>query len=67
MHLIAKTSRVPNIEDKQGWIINGARYHVNEKYGFGVLDVAQMLQEAQSWKNVPARESCTIGFDEKLP
>jgi hypothetical protein len=67
MHLIAKTSRVPNIEDKEGWIINGARFHVNEKYGFGVLDVAQMLQEAQTWKNVPAREKCTSEFIGNLP
>lgn len=67
MHLIAKTSRVPNIEDKTGWIINGARFHVNEKYGFGVLDVAQMLQEAQTWKNVPPREMCTSKFAKSLP
>ncbi len=59
MHLIARTARVPNIEDMDGWIINGANYHVNEKYGFGVLDVAQMIQEAQKWNNVPAREKCT--------
>lgn len=57
MHLIAKTARVPNIEDTSGWIVNGARYHVNEKYGFGVLDVAQMIQEAQYWQNVPPREN----------
>jgi hypothetical protein len=24
MHLIAKTSRIPNVEDTDGWIINGA-------------------------------------------
>jgi hypothetical protein len=67
MHLIATTSRVPNIEDKQGWIINGARYHVNEKYGFGVMDVSQMLQEAQSWVNLPPREICTIDYFGVLP
>jgi len=65
MHLIARTSRVPNIEDTEGWIINGADYHVNEKFGFGVLDVAQLIQEAQKWKNVPPREKCTANTDDK--
>ena len=67
MHLIAKTSRIPNIEDRDGWIINGANYHVNEKYGFGVLDVAQMLEAAQTWKNVPPREICTVEYVGELP
>jgi subtilisin family serine protease len=63
MHLIAKTSRIPNIEDTDGWILNGAGYHVNEKYGFGVLDVAHMLEMAQKWENVPERQRCEIQFD----
>ncbi len=67
MHLIAKTSRIPNVEDKEGWIINGANYHVNEKYGFGVMDVAQMLQEAQSWQNVGERQKCVVEFEGDLP
>lgn len=58
MHLIARTSRIPNIEDKEGWIINGANYHVNDKYGFGVLDISQMINEAVNWTNVPARQIC---------
>ena len=67
MYLIARTSRIPNIEETDGWIINGARYHVNEKYGFGVLDVSQMLQEAQTWKNVGKRERCEIVYDKPIP
>ena len=67
MHLIARTSRIPNIEDADGWIVNGANYHVNEKYGFGVLDVSQLIQEAQKWVNVPERQRCEVKFNEKLP
>ena len=67
MHLIAKTARIPNIEDTSGWIVNGARYHLNEKYGFGVLDVSQMIQEAQNWKNVAERKKCETKFVGKLP
>ena len=67
MYLIAKTSRIPNIEDTDGWIINGANYHVNEKYGFGVLDISQMIQEAQTWTNVPERQKCVVRYDDELP
>lgn len=67
MHIIARTAKVPNMEDKQGWIINAANYHVNEKYGFGVLDAAQMVQEAQGWTNVPPRQICTVGSKHVLP
>ena len=67
MHLIAKTSRIPNIEDMEGWIINGAKYHVNDKYGFGVIDISNMLQEAQAWENVPKRQKCIIEYDGNLP
>jgi subtilisin family serine protease len=67
MHLIAKTSRIPNSQDRDGWIVNGADYHVNEKYGFGVMDVGQMLQEAQAWKNVPERKKCVVEYKGELP
>jgi len=67
MHIITRTAKIPNLEDKQGWIINGANYHVNEKYGFGVLDAAQMIQEAQGWENVPPRQECTVYKKELLP
>ena len=67
MHLIARTSKVPNTEDKEGWIVNGADYHVNDKYGFGVIDVAQMIQEAQGWENVPPRQKCTVYNTKELP
>jgi subtilisin family serine protease len=55
MHIIAQTARIPNLSEVNGWIINGAGYHVNDKFGFGVLDAGQMVALAQKWINVPAR------------
>lgn len=60
MHIVARTARIPNLYDIKGWIINGANYHVNEVYGFGALDAAGMIDEAQKWENVPKREKCVI-------
>jgi furin len=62
MHLIVRTSRIPNIEDTTGWIVNGAGFHANDNYGFGVLDVSQMIEAAQSWKNVKKREKCVVYY-----
>lgn len=67
MYLIAKTSRIPNLEDTDGWIINGAKYHVNDRYGFGVLDVGRLVEEAQHWVNVPPRYSCFVEYQGEYP
>ncbi len=67
MYLIARTSRIPNIEDTSGWTVNGAGFHVNDKYGFGVIDVGQLVQEGQKWVNVNNRFSCFIEFNGNYP
>lgn len=58
MHIVARTARIPSLEEIDGWIINGAGFHVNDKFGFGVLDVAQMTALAQNWINVEPRYEC---------
>ncbi|CAF2545866.1 unnamed protein product [Rotaria sp. Silwood2] len=58
MHIIARTARIPNLSETDDWIINGAGYHVNDKFGFGVLDVGQMISLAQNWTNVQPRYEC---------
>lgn len=55
MHIIARTARIPNLEEAEDWIINGAGFHVSDKFGFGVLDVGQMVALAQNWTNVQPR------------
>lgn len=58
MHIIAQTSRIPNLEETNDWFINGAGYHVSHKFGFGTLDAGQMVAAAQNWTNVPSRSEC---------
>ena len=55
MHIVAETARIPTLTETDGWTINGAGYHVNDRFGFGVLDVGQMVALAQNWTNVQAR------------
>ncbi|CAF3842179.1 unnamed protein product [Rotaria magnacalcarata] len=58
MHIIAETARIPNLSETDDWIINGAGFHVSDKFGFGVLDVGQMIGLAQNWTNVNPRYDC---------
>ncbi|CAF0789709.1 unnamed protein product [Adineta steineri] len=58
MHIIAETSRIPNLSETEDWMINGAGFHVSDKFGFGVLDIGQMTALAQNWTNVNPRYEC---------
>jgi subtilisin family serine protease len=63
MHIIAETSRIPNLAETDDWIINGAGFHVSDKFGFGVLDIGQMTAMAQNWTNVNPRYECYYEYD----
>ncbi|CAF4594129.1 unnamed protein product [Rotaria sp. Silwood1] len=58
MYIIAQTARIPSLSEIDDWIINGAGYHVSDRFGFGVLDVGQMTSLAQNWTNVQPRYEC---------
>lgn len=64
-HIVVKTAKIPNTEE-QGWTINGAGYHINDRFGYGALDTAQMIQEAQTWSNVGTQHTCTVKSEENL-
>jgi subtilisin-like proprotein convertase family protein len=52
VHLIlAQTARKNNPADPE-WTTNGAAYHINPNYGFGVVDAAAAVAAAQTWTNV---------------
>lgn len=55
-HLIVQTSRVTDEKDSD-WHVNGAGFHVNNKYGFGLLDTAALVKRAQdpAWKTAPTQ------------
>ncbi|KAF6037540.1 hypothetical protein EB796_004156 [Bugula neritina] len=58
-HIVVVTSKVPNSVEK-GWTINGAGLHINDKFGYGAIDAAQMVQVAQTWNNVGPQHTCTV-------
>ncbi|XP_052232928.1 PC3-like endoprotease variant B [Dreissena polymorpha] len=58
-HITAKAARIPIGGD--GWTINGAGYHVNDKFGFGMMDATVMVHLAQQWVNKPQQRVCESG------
>lgn len=44
--ILAHSARKNDVADTTGWITNGASYHFNHKYGFGVADAAAVAEAA---------------------
>jgi hypothetical protein len=59
-HLLPRSARMPN-RHQQVWQRNGAGHFVSHFYGFGLLDCAQMVHQAQLWTGVGPQHNCTIG------
>ncbi|XP_063056003.1 neuroendocrine convertase 1-like [Engraulis encrasicolus] len=57
-HLIARTAKVPDPEEP-GWILNGAGFHVHDRYGFGLLDAGLMVQQALQFQLVSPQRRCS--------
>lgn len=49
--ILAQTARKNNPNDSD-WTVNGAGFHVNHKYGFGVVNAQSAVAAAESWTNV---------------
>lgn len=56
-YIITETARIPNAKES-GWVVNGAGKHVNDKFGFGMMDCGQMVMKAQEWKSVSQQMIC---------
>ena len=64
-NLVVETARIPSYEEDRGWVKNGAGYHVNSRFGFGVLDCNRMVVAAQRWTTVSEQHVCTVAGDIK--
>ncbi|XP_033749522.1 neuroendocrine convertase 1-like isoform X1 [Pecten maximus] len=64
-HLVAWTSEYSPLQHNAGWKRNGAGYWVNNAFGFGLLNAASLVQEAnpRTWISVPEKYICTVHSD----
>ncbi|XP_066507954.1 neuroendocrine convertase 1-like [Hoplias malabaricus] len=51
------TAKIPDPKEP-GWIINGAGFHVHDRYGFGLMDAAVMVQKAVNFQSIPDQRMC---------
>ena len=51
--ILAGTARKNN-PTESGWTTNTAGYHINDNYGFGVVDAEAAVAAAKTWTNLPA-------------
>lgn len=64
-HLLARTSVVIDPLDATltgGWVTNGAGYHFNENYGFGLIDADAFTTQAALYSGVTPLTTETISF-----
>jgi subtilisin-like proprotein convertase family protein len=59
-HILALTAI--NNNPLEGWGMNGVGFHVNHKYGFGLVDAATAVAMAKTWVNVGPEISVTSGI-----
>jgi subtilisin family serine protease len=63
-HLLARTSDVVDPLDadpRGGWMTNGAGFHFNQNYGFGLIDADEFTSEATNFVGVTPLITETIG------
>ncbi|XP_012557310.1 uncharacterized protein LOC100202203 isoform X1 [Hydra vulgaris] len=56
-HIIVETSLMTSPLD-EGWRRNGAGKWFNQKFGFGRMDAASMVEKADTWSNVAEHRMC---------
>ncbi|KAI1296557.1 Neuroendocrine convertase 1 [Halotydeus destructor] len=68
-HLVVYTSNFRPLSDNKGWKRNGQGLMYSSRFGFGLLDAAELVKSSLKWTNVPAKTSCLtrISKNSKLP
>ena len=59
VQFILATTAYQNDREDSDWMINGAGYPINHKYGFGRIDIAAAVETAKKW--IPLDKEITTG------
>ncbi|KAH8335407.1 hypothetical protein KR074_000811 [Drosophila pseudoananassae] len=58
-HIVVRTAKPANLKDPS-WSRNGVGRRVSHSFGYGLMDAAEMVRVARSWKMVPEQQRCEI-------
>jgi len=59
-HIVVTSANWEPLKHDTDWRMNGVGLHVNEKFGFGLLDSERIVSKAdpKTWRNVPESREC---------
>ncbi|XP_065059960.1 neuroendocrine convertase 1-like [Rhopilema esculentum] len=59
-HIVVTSADWQPLKHDTDWRMNGVGFHVNEKFGFGLLNAERIVTAAdpKTWKNVPESREC---------
>lgn len=57
-HIVVFTANWIPLKRDPDWRMNGIGLHVNEKFGFGLLDAEKIVHMATNFKQVPDKKEC---------
>ncbi|XP_044314674.1 furin-like protease 1 isoform X2 [Drosophila rhopaloa] len=58
-HIVVRTAKPANLADPS-WSRNGVGRRVSHSFGYGLMDAAEMVRVARTWKAVPEQQRCEI-------
>ncbi|XP_039494211.1 furin-like protease 1 isoform X3 [Drosophila santomea] len=58
-HIVVRTAKPANLKDSS-WSRNGVGRRVSHSFGYGLMDAAEMVRVARTWKSVPEQQRCEI-------
>ncbi|KAJ0174969.1 hypothetical protein K1T71_009110 [Dendrolimus kikuchii] len=57
-HLIVWTSEYAPLSSNPGWQRNGAGFHFDVRFGFGLMNAGELVTAALNWSTVPEKQIC---------
>ncbi|XP_067933501.1 neuroendocrine convertase 1-like [Watersipora subatra] len=66
-HIIVWTASPYPLYNEKGWRTNAAGFKVNHRFGFGLMNAIDMVEQAEKWVNVGERIKCEINITDSLP
>ena len=59
-HLVVKSATSRGLENNIGWYRNAAGFHYNHRFGFGLLNAQNIVENALQHVNLDKQDSCEI-------
>jgi len=69
-YLVVMTSKPGPLVREAGWLTNARGRQYNHRFGYGLMDTAELVDLAEKWRNVPLQHICqsaVMKVDMKIP